>query len=208
MRGDDLTLFVRTGVKQLLGLALLLLVSSGSGAQDIANAAFLVAQPALTAPTFARTVILVTQGRDGGALGVILNRPTDITPRDAFPKHKHLAALEQKVYFGGPVLPQGLLFLVRTSTPPPASVPVLRDVFLVSDIDWVDAALAERKLISDLRIFAGHSGWAPRQLRSEMERQGWYLLPADSATVFEHDVRQLWPELVKRAVLRPTRAVE
>ncbi len=173
-------------------------------AHEPANSVFLVAQPTLTEPTFRRTVILITQRPDGGSLGVIINRPTQITLAEAFPKHEHIAALAQPLQFGGPVQPQALLFLVRSATPPPGAIAVLHDVYLTTDADWVDGALATQKIVADMRAFAGYAGWAPRQLRSEMERQGWYILPADAATVFGNKSDELWSELARRAVLRPT----
>lgn len=173
-------------------------------AQEPANGIFLVAQPTLTEPTFRRTVILITQRPDGGSLGVIINRPTKIALSEAFPKHPHIAALAQPLHFGGPVQPQALLFLVRSATPPPAAIAVLRDVYLTPDADWVDSALATQKIVSATRAYAGYAGWAPRQLRSEMERQGWYMLPADAASVFDSKPDELWIELAKRALLRPT----
>jgi putative transcriptional regulator len=163
-----------------------------------------VAQPTLTEPTFRRTVILITQRPDGGSLGVIINRPTKIALAEAFPQHEHIAVLPQTLHFGGPVQPQALLFLVRSATPPPGAIALLQDVYLTTDADWVDAALATQKIISATRAFAGYTGWAPRQLKSEMERQGWYILPADAASVFDSKPDDLWSELAKRAVLRPT----
>jgi putative transcriptional regulator len=190
-------------VKRFLCFTLMLISAGGAWAQAAANGVFLVAQPSLTEATFRRTVILITQRPDGGSLGVIINRPTDTTLREALPKHEQIAALPQPLYFGGPVQPGTLLFLVRTATPPPQGIAILHDVYLTTDAAWVDGALATGKVITAARVFAGHSGWAPRQLRSEIEREGWYILPADSASLFERPLDTLWLELVKRAVLRP-----
>jgi putative transcriptional regulator len=192
-------------VKRLLCIALALLAMCGAWAQEVANGVFLVAQPTLTEATFRRTVILITQRPDGGSLGVILNRPTDIPLREAFPKHEHIAVQAQTLNFGGPVEPQALLFLVRSAMPPPEGkgIAVLRDVYLTADADWVDSALATGKVLTDVRAFAGYAGWAPRQLRSEMERQGWFILPAESEAVFTRKPEALWIELAKRAMLRP-----
>jgi putative transcriptional regulator len=53
-------------------------------------------------------------------------------------------------------------------------------------------------------VFAGYAAWAPGQLQNELKREGWTILPADSATIFDKDAAAIWPELSKRAVLRPT----
>lgn len=201
-------------MKRLSCLALMWVMAavfSGAWAQGPANGVFLVAQPSLTAPMFRRTVILITQRPDGGSLGVILNRPTDVAHALLFPKHRNLAALTQNVFLGGPVEPQALLFLVRTEQTPPGAIRILSNVYLTADVDWVDGAIGtmgDSARIGALRVYAGYAGWAPRQLRSEMERQGWYILPADSESIFASDDvgEALWETLVKRAVLQPTAA--
>ena len=96
--------------------------------------------------------------------------------------------------------------MVRAESPPPRSIPVLRDVYLVGDVEWVENALKSAAALSAVRVFAGHSGWAPGQLQNELEREGWYMLPADSETIFDKEAAAIWPALVKRAVLRPTAA--
>jgi putative transcriptional regulator len=107
---------------------------------------------------------------------------------------------------GGPVARRGLVFLVRGAQSPPQSVPVLRDVYLTGDIDWVDARLQDGDLAAGLRVYAGHSGWGPGQLQNEISRGDWYVLPADADAIFNQDPASIWPELSKRAILRRTQA--
>jgi putative transcriptional regulator len=193
-------------VKRLSCIALLWFAPFIAPAQDAANGVFLVAQPSLSDPTFRRTVILITQLPRMGPVGVIINRATETPLRDVFPKHDNIAALPQTLHFGGPVARQNAIFLVRTDSPPPRSIAVLHDVFWVTDADWLEAALADTHVPLAVRVFAGHSGWAPGQLQNELQREGWHILPADSATIFDEDAGAIWPRLVKRAVLRPTAA--
>jgi putative AlgH/UPF0301 family transcriptional regulator len=49
------------------------------------------------------------------------------------------------------------------------------------------------------RLYSGFSGWAPRQLESEMVRDSWYILPASESAIFREDMRGLWRELVEKA---------
>lgn len=179
-----------------------LVAARGGHAQEIANGVFLVAQPTMTNATFRRTVILITQRPDGGSLGVIINRPTDVPLKLALSEYPQLAALPQTLHFGGPVQPQTMLFLVRAAAPGPYALPVLRDVYLTTDAQAVNDAVAQYPVA--VRAFTGYAGWAPGQLRSEMQRDGWYILPADSASIFDKSPQELWPELARRAVLRPT----
>lgn len=173
-------------------------------AQEIANGVFLVAQPSLTDPTFRRTVILITQPPLAGPIGVIINRPTMVQLREVLPAHERLAAQPHTLHFGGPVEPKGLIFLVHTASPPPRAMAVLHDVYLMGDADWIDGALGDAQALRAVRVYAGYSGWAPGQLRNELTREGWYILPADSATIFDYKPEEIWPALVKRALLRNT----
>ena len=193
------------------GVLVAMLLAGGASnrahAQELANGVFLVARPTLNDPTFRRTVILITQPLQSGPVGVIINRPTALTLADVLPTHKRISAQTQKLHFGGPVQRRSLVFLVRTENPPPRAVAVLRDVYMTTDADWVEAALSESDtpLAADaVRVYAGYSGWAKGQLDNELEREGWYLVPADRDFIFDKAPSEIWGELLKRAMLRTT----
>ena len=174
------------------------------GAENMANAVFLVANPGLQDPNFRETVVLVTHPREGGPWGVIINRPLDHRLSEVFTEYETLKNRKDVLFFGGPVAREGLVFLVRSSKPPPRAVPVLRDVYFISDIDWIDGLLQRLEPTRGLRVYSGYSGWAPGQLQREIARGGWHLLPADAETVFETDPARIWPELIKRAATKQT----
>lgn len=179
-----------------------------SAAEMQANAVFLIADPGLQDPNFRETVVLVTHPREGGPWGVIINRPLDHLLNEVFDEYETLKNRKDVLFFGGPVARDGLVFLVRSSKPPPRAVPVLRDVYFISDIDWIDGLLQRPEPTRGLRVYSGYSGWAPGQLQSEIARGGWHVLPADAETVFEKDPAHIWPELIKRATTRKTRKDE
>lgn len=169
-------------------LAALLLLAGGAAAQQELrpNGLLLVAKPGLEDPNFGRSVVLVTQTPDAHTVGVILNRPTRTLHRG------------KPLGFGGPVMPNVVVAVFRAAQPPRASAfHVLKNLYLSLHPDNVDALLAGRN--PDYRLFAGFSGWAPRQLESEFGRDGWYVLPADEATVLRRDTDGLWDELLARA---------
>jgi len=74
---------------------------------------------------------------------------------------------------------------------------VLKNVYLTMHPDNIDKLLADPK--ARYRIYAGFSGWAPRQLESEFMRDGWHILPADEAALFREATEGLWEELLERA---------
>jgi putative transcriptional regulator len=157
------------------------------------NSLLLVATPELGDPNFRQTVVLVTQAPDWSTVGVILNRPTDA-------KHEATGAA---LYEGGPVMRPVTLALFRSDTPPPApAFRVLPEVYLSMHPENVEK-LAPRS--ARFRLFAGFSGWAPGQLRAEIERDGWYLLPASEELLFRSDTSGLWRELLDTARRKKTR---
>ena len=189
-----------------LVLSLLLAVPPAAiAAEDAANSIFLVARRGMPDPRFRETVVLVTQPRRGGPFGVIINRPLEQRLSELLGEFKSLREREDVVYFGGPVNPGGLVFLVRATTSPPRGVLVLKDVYFTGDTELIEKLLQRPDPTQGLKVFAGYSGWGPGQLQREIERGDWHVMPASAATVFEKDASGIWPELIERAGVRKTR---
>jgi len=161
-----------------------------AGAQQAGppNAILLIAKPGLQDRNFRETVVLVTQAPDFTTVGVILNRPTD-------GKREKTG---DPVYFGGPVMPGTTVALFRTeSVPGAAAFPLLKDVYLSMHPENIEPLLAGPG--KNYRLYSGFSGWAPRQLESEMERDGWYMLPATEELIFRKNTDGMWRELLEKA---------
>lgn len=176
-----------SGTKIGAVLAGLVLACAASAQQALPpNGVLLVAKPEITDPNFVRSVVLVTQAPDDSTIGVILNRPTRVRYQG------------KPIWSGGPVMRQVVVALFRSdATPQAAAFHVLRGIYLSMHPEIVDALLADAN--ARYRLYSGFSGWAPRQLESEFEREGWYVLPADAETIFREDTSRLWEELVARA---------
>lgn len=148
--------------------------------------------------------MLVTQTEDFSTVGVILNRPTSLKPAQVEPGLE-AGKYRDAVFFGGPVMVKSLVAVFLSDTAPAAAAfHVLPGLYMTMHTDNVKMLLA-----SDgrrYRLFAGFSGWAPRQLESEFDREGWFVLPADADTVFRADTAGLWEELVQRVRALKTRA--
>ncbi|HVD27744.1 MAG TPA: YqgE/AlgH family protein [Mycobacteriales bacterium] len=145
---------------------------------DVRPGVLLVAMPALTDPTFAGTVVYVLDHSDGGTLGVVLGRPSQVEIRDVLPGWCELAVEPQVFHVGGPCETDTALCLAVS----PAAVaegesPLRRvagDVYLV-DLDSDPADLQEE--LSGLRVFAGYAGWSPCQLAGEIAEGAWACVP-------------------------------
>jgi putative transcriptional regulator len=168
-------------------IALLLAATAATAQQhEPANGVLLVAKPELEDPNFGRSVVLVTQARDGQTLGVILNKPTPA-------RHEG-----RPLWFGGPVMIRSVVALFETPQPPAAAAfHVLKGVYLSMHPQNLAALLAAPA--ARFRLYAGFAAWAPGQLDSEFGRDAWHVLPVDEALVFREDMSGLWEELVQRA---------
>ena len=152
------------------------------------NAVLLVAKPELADPNFRETVVLVTQTPDAHTVGVILNRPTG----------QRMEGYPEPLHAGGPVMGRAIVALFEADEPPAASAfHVLERVYLSMHPDNLAALLARPP--ARMRLYAGFAGWAPGQLESELDRDGWYVLPAREAVIFRKSTEGMWRELLEEA---------
>lgn len=186
-------------LRLLLLLALLLTASpvAAAGNGRSANAVFLVASPALVDPNFSHSVVLVTRVPDGSDVGFIINRPGPRSLAQILPEDKMLKRFTEPLYLGGPVQAANLFAVFRAKKNPPGALRVLGDLSFALDPAVVEQLL--RSPPEQVRFFNGYAGWAPGQLRLELNSGGWYVLHADVATVFRKHMDTLWEELLARA---------
>jgi len=155
----------------------------------------LVAGPALLDPNFHRTVVLVGDHSDHGAMGVVLDRPSAVTVADAVAPLAALTGPDELVYLGGPVHPEAVLVLAEFANREQAESLVVDGVgFLPGELDDTHA-LGE---LPHVRVFAGYAGWAPGQLEAERDEGSWLVFPAHGADVFTHDPERLWRHVLRR----------
>lgn len=159
-----------------------------------ARGQLLIAGPALLDPNFRRTVVLVVEHSAEGALGLVLNRPSESTVGEAVPELEGLIEPDQQMFIGGPVAPTGVIVLARFAEPDPAALLSFDNVGLLR----TDASLEDPPAVLDARAFAGHSGWGPGQLDAELEQGGWILEPATTQDAFSAEPEHLWSEVLSR----------
>jgi putative transcriptional regulator len=154
----------------------------------------LIAAASLFDPNFRRTVVLIGEHNDEGALGVVLNRPTPVTVEEAVPPLASIVAVSDPLFLGGPVQPQSPVILAEFDSPDSAGLVVFRSVgFLTGE------ALPESgDGILRARVFAGYAGWGAGQLEAEMEMGSWIVEPALEEDVFTPDPEALWSDVLKR----------
>jgi len=164
--------------------------------REPAAGTFLVARRSLTDPNFEKTVVLLLKYGADGAIGVVVNRPTDRKLSERLAEMDALEGRDDRLYEGGPVSKRDLVVVVRTTDPIEGSHPLLRDVRFGAGADLIEDLAGNPKTATRFRVYGGYAGWAPGQLESELARGGWYLSTARADTVFSEDPGRLWPWLI------------
>jgi len=154
----------------------------------------LLASPQLLDPNFVRTVVLLVQHNDMGALGLVINRPTGKTVQELWKQVGDSPCESQEpVYLGGPV--SGPLMAIHTVNGL-AEVEVVEGVFFAAKKQNLDE-LVRRD--DRFKLFVGHSGWGPGQLETEIEQGAWRAIPIRLEDVFDVS-DDLWQRLMQRTV--------
>jgi putative transcriptional regulator len=157
----------------------------------------LVATPSLQEPTFDRTVILMLEHGAEGALGLVLNRPSEVELTGPAPDWEPFAAHPPVVFFGGPVAQNTAICLARAGsddrteawTPIFGRLGALNIARSPSEVD---------QPIDEVRVFSGHAGWAPGQLEDEVFSGAWFVVDAEPEDALSSEPLDLWRRVLQR----------
>ena len=151
----------------------------------------LLANGSLFGDVFRQTVILMADHDDDGALGFVVNRPTNmlVAPDDAAPA---TTRFDQVVYSGGPVQ-QGVLSVIAEFESPELASRLIFDAVGFLNVEASDVPAVKRA-----RVFAGYSGWGPGQLETELEEGSWVVTDAAADLVFDVPPEDTWKETLRR----------
>ncbi|MDQ1403650.1 MAG: putative transcriptional regulator [Actinomycetota bacterium] len=168
---------------------------------ETAKGRLLVATPVLVDANFARTVLLMIEHSDDGALGVVLNRPSETAVGDPLPRWDDLAAPPELIFVGGPVAPDVAVCLgrLRPGQREGRGMQLISPGVVTLDLDTEPDEVAPT--VGDLRIFAGYAGWGAGQLEDELGEGAWVIVDA-----FPDDFHTAEPLGLWRAVLRRQRS--
>jgi putative transcriptional regulator len=162
---------------------------------DSLRGKLLIAGPTLLDPNFARSVVLVLEHSEEGAMGLVLNRPVETTVDEAAPELADVVAGDELLFQGGPVQPSGVIVLAEFADPEDAAMIVVDGVGPLS----ASADLGAVQVVDGRsRAFAGHAGWGPGQLESELERDDWIVEDARADDAFAVDAEALWASVLER----------
>jgi putative transcriptional regulator len=157
----------------------------------------LVASPLLDDPNFERSVVLMLDHTDEGAVGLVLNRPSPIEIADALPDWLDATAEPPVVYVGGPVSRGSVIALARRVSPlPPSSwSPVIGQVGVL-DLDQDPAGVTG--CLDAVRVFTGYAGWGVDQLEDELRKEAWFVVESHPDDAFRANPVGLWRTVLRR----------
>ena len=159
------------------------------------KARLLVATPELLDPNFHRSVVLVLEHNDDGALGVVLNRPRLVSGGDAVPQWADRLAFPSRLHSGGPVSEGSVIGLALG---PAGGIDGLSP--LLGQLGVVDLHRSPEELpdVEPVRLFAGYSGWSAGQLEAELLAGGWIVVDALPEDALTPSPEELWQAVLGR----------
>ncbi|RFA31483.1 hypothetical protein CAI21_00710 [Alkalilimnicola ehrlichii] len=163
--------------------------------QEYLSNHFLIAMPTLADPNFAQTVTYICEHNEEGAMGIVINRPIDISMSELF---NHLGlesddetAAQQRVYMGGPVQRERGFVLHSAETVWEATLKVSPAISITTSRDILDA-IAQQEGPKQYLVALGYAGWEAGQLEAEIAENSWLSGPADASIIFEHNSNDRW----------------
>jgi putative transcriptional regulator len=157
----------------------------------------LVAAPALADPNFERSVVLVLSHDDDGALGVVVNRPTEVPITSILPAWQPVVSQPDVVFRGGPVsLDSALGLVIIANEDIPLGVRRVSGRLGAVDLDAPPEVVSPA--VAGMRVFAGYAGWSPEQLEAEIDDGAWFVVDAETTDAFSSAAEDLWRTVLRR----------
>jgi putative transcriptional regulator len=167
---------------------------------------FLIAMPSMLDPIFGGTVVYLCEHNERGALGMVINKPTDITMSDLFSRldlQPEIAPFAEKpVMFGGPVQDDRGFVLHSPLGEFSSMLKVTDDIAFTTSRDVLEA-VASGQGPQRLLVSIGYSGWGAGQLEEEIGRNGWLTVAADPAVIFDLPVNERYTAALKLLGVNP-----
>jgi len=163
------------------------------GAEPLAAGRFLVAAEQVRGAYFRQSVVFLVSYGESGAIGLIVNHPTDIALHDVVQGAVDGAG---QVYIGGPVERSSVMVLLRAKSPPERAIRVTGNIFVTVDPALLLEHTGKSDAAGDVRVYAGYTGWGPGQLDVELARGDWIVASeALEPIIFADAPDGLWKKL-------------
>ena len=158
---------------------------------------FLVASRSLDDPRFIQSVVYLVKHGSRGTLGLIVNRPGNVSLLEAIPGIEDKQAEAHTLYYGGPVGQTVVFMLLRNEPARQGVAHIAGGVSFSSERQVLDRMLAANKPPNEIHFHIGHSGWAPGQLLFEIQHGSWHVVDGDTDVIFSDETDSLWGRYIE-----------
>ncbi|MFZ0420722.1 MAG: YqgE/AlgH family protein [Candidatus Sulfotelmatobacter sp.] len=175
-------------------------------AKNLSVGKLLVASRNLGDPNFAKTVILLVRYDAQGALGLILNRRTDVPLSRALERLKAAKDRSDPVYIGGPMEMPAVFALFQSPAKLEGAESIFDGVYLITAKPLFEQTISARPDKRVFHVYLGYAGWTQDQLRQEVGLGAWFVFPAAASEVFNSEPDSLWDEMIRKTELQMARS--
>ena len=165
----------------------------------------LVSRPSLLDPNFKSTVVVLFQHeRQGGTMGVVINRPSPAKLSDVVEKIEGVRGREDVLWVGGPCQPNAVWVLHRRADLEERGSEVSSGIFIGGSPELLSTLLKttmQNPASSVFRVVRGYAGWGPGQLASEIREGAWRVVEPEADVLFGAESELLWEDVLTRAQL-------
>ena len=172
--------------------------------QDSLAPTLLLAMPQLADPNFARAVVLLCKHEREGAMGLVVNRPTETLVSSVLevePPLRHDNGLQ--IWMGGPVETERGWLLLADNPGTPETIDVSNGIFLSGSLDILRRSIEEDASSGRARFLLGYAGWAAGQLESELAASAWLTADVSAELIFHTDPEQMWQTAIRSLGVDP-----
>jgi putative transcriptional regulator len=160
-----------------------------------AKGKILIAEPFLQGPYFGRSLVFLTEHGDDGAVGFVLNKPSELYIDEII---DDLYSFKGELFIGGPVQSDTLHFIHTLGDIIPGSVKVTDTVYWGGDFNVVKKLINANKITSrSIKFFVGYSGWSPGQLENEIAEKSWIISTIPDETIMSYKIDNIWKETME-----------
>jgi putative transcriptional regulator len=161
-----------------------------------ARGKILISEPFLWDYFFKRSVVLLAEHNDDGTFGVIINKPIKARFNEVV---KDFPEFKARVFLGGPVQSDSLFFIHTLGGQVDNSMEIIPGIYWGGDIERVRELITLGQLKPEqIRFFVGYSGWAPRQLDEELDRNSWVVSQINAEDILKATPSTLWSRSLRR----------
>ncbi len=152
----------------------------------------LIAEPFLKGPYFGRSIVLLTEYGEEGAVGFVLNKASNVYPDEVI---DDILSFKGELFIGGPVSSDTLHFIHTLGDVLPGAVKVTRNIYWGGDFEKLKELINnDEATYKQVKFFAGYSGWSPGQLEDEIKKKSWIVTEVDDPAIMNENIDDIWEQ--------------